>query len=151
MAESKDVCLSVSKFKCCKTKVFTHFICTKCFNIFHKSCLLRDKSGIVFTSENKIICCGKDSDWTDEEQDLSILEKTISELDEDNKIKNLHIQKLKKKYEVMTQEALEMENSLNKIIQDKQDQIDELMQEIKYLNKNLKKKEYRNKNCKHPN
>lgn len=95
--ESESMSSGSSKYNCCKTKIFTNFICTKCFSVFHKSCLLRDKSGISFLIENEIICCKKDSDWTDKDQELSILEKTVSDLFEDNELKNCHIQKQKKR------------------------------------------------------
>lgn len=127
-------CSEVNNFKCCKTKVNTNYVCTKCFSIFHKSCVLRNKDKISFLTHNRIICCKNENDLSvssEFDEEISILEKTVSDLSEENLMQNKHILKLKEKNELLIQEATEMETNLNKHIQDQQKLIIDLENQIR--------------------
>lgn len=120
-------------FKCCKTKVNSNYVCTKCFSLFHKSCVLRNKEKFSFLNDNKIICCKDDSDASDYNDETSFLEKTINDLSDENQMQNNYILKLKKKNELLIQEATEMETDFNNQILKQQKLIDALEGQIKIL------------------
>lgn len=126
-------------FKCCK-KVFTHYTCTICFSVYHKCCLLRNKKNIQFLTNNKIICCTYDENYSTREE-TSLLEKTIHDLEEESDQKNKHIQKLKYEHAIILEEALKNERDLNKLIEEQQAFINEIKQQKHELEKILTEKE----------
>ncbi|KAG5889578.1 hypothetical protein JTB14_007378 [Gonioctena quinquepunctata] len=132
----------MASFECCKSKSFIHFVCIDCSSVFHKCCLPRFKNQIRFVKDNQIICC-KDlinSDCSDEDSDKSILEKTISELVEDSDLKSKYIEKLKLDKNAFMQDAMKTEEELSDLMKKQQKIIDDLEEQIEFLNKNAKVK-----------
>ena len=129
----------VNYFKCCKSKQFIHFVCVKCCSIFHKSCLPRFRSQIKFLNGNKIICCTSETDKTSDE-DISNLEKSISDLMEDSIVKDKYIDKLKHEKDIFMQEVLKTEEDMAEIICKQEKLISELNEQIKNLQKKIELK-----------
>lgn len=73
----------MTTFECCKTKPFpnSYYVCVSCVGVFHRSCVLRDKSKFTLIGGHKIKCCEK-SETEHLLSEKSILEETISELNE---------------------------------------------------------------------
>lgn len=128
---------NTTNFKCCRTKPFIHYVCLHCLNVFHKSCLARYRKEIKFLKGNKIICCEDKqanlSSKTDDE--ISTLEKTVSDLWEDSELKNNYIKKLQTEKDFFIQEALKTEDDLNHLIKQQEKLIQELKENINELNR----------------
>lgn len=56
-------------YKCCKSKQFTHFVCIKCHNIYHKCCLPKFKAKIRLVKDNQLVCCEDDSYASDRDEE----------------------------------------------------------------------------------
>lgn len=125
-------------FKCCVKKFFNYYVCVKCLNLFHRSCVLKNNRGIKFIQGNKINCC--DVGHIDDSVEESVLEKTINELSEKNERKNHHIQKLKMEHEKILEEALQNESELNDLIRKQEQQIGALELQLKQLKNELLEK-----------
>ncbi|CAG9822861.1 unnamed protein product [Phaedon cochleariae] len=86
--------------------------------IIYKACILRNKNGVKFVGDNKIICCM--SSAKDMEQsfmnEISILEKTIEELQEDTEVKDKHMKKLKNDMDKFMEDALKSEEEMCELI-----------------------------------
>lgn len=119
----------MTSYKCCHTK-FVHYVCVKCYGIYHKSCLPKFRNKVQLTEENKLICCEDLNTKNDYDEEKENLEKTVSELVEDGEIKNSYIEKLKTDNNVFLQEALKREDEMNEIIQKQEDTIQELKERI---------------------
>lgn len=128
---------NILSFKCCKTKHFIHYICIKCQSVFHKSCLTRFRSKIRFVKENKIICCEdiNDSHTSDQDDEKSILEDTISELTSDSDLKSAYIKKLQMENKLFVQEATKLEEEMTDLIKSQEKIIEDLNKEISRLQK----------------
>ncbi|CAG9817124.1 unnamed protein product [Phaedon cochleariae] len=120
-------------YKCCKSKPFIHYVCIQCHSIFHKSCLLANKKKITMVEGNQIICCKREPN--DQDEQTSILEKTINDLSEDSEMKNNYIEKLKKEKNIYIQQAIDMELEINTLLADHKKTIEELEDKIKDLEK----------------
>lgn len=128
---------SFNSFKCCKSKPFIHYVCVKCLNIFHKNCIPRFKRDINFIKDNKIICCNDadESNSSDQDDEKSILEKTINELNSDSEQKSKYIQKLKIENQQFIQEAMKAEDEMIEQIKNQESLIRNLQDMIKELKK----------------
>ena len=121
-----------SNFKCCKTKPFVHYVCTKCSEVIHKCCIKKSTLGnIRFLKGNKIICCENAEDSLNktsasDDDKMEIFEKTICELTEETLMKENHIKKLKKDNEIFLREVSTWEEELNELINKKDKTIYEL-------------------------
>ena len=124
-------------FKCCKNKPFIHFVCIKCFSVFHKCCLPKLRNQIRFKKDNQIICCNdkiNDSVCSDEDGEKSVLEKTINELIEESELKNKYIDKLKSDKNLFVQDPMKTEEELPNLIKSQEKIIDQLKEQLKELN-----------------
>lgn len=132
------------QFKCCE-KLFTHYVCTQCSGVIHKTCVSsgKFKSNIRHLGNNKVICC-----HTEEENDNSlilledknsVLEETISELVLETQHKNRHLERLKLDFESLLTEASERESDLNEIIRNNDNIITGLKKQIGELKEELSK------------
>lgn len=127
------------KYKCCKTKSFTHYVCIQCFSIYHKCCIPRFKHAIKIVGGHQIICCKTETDQRSEEQqylnvaDKSILETTIKELTEENELKDNYIRKLKKDKELFVADASLCEEEMYGKIRAYEQQLQELKSNIKQI------------------
>ena len=127
-------CSAFIGYKCCKSKPFIHYVCVKCHNVFHKSCLPKHLSNIRIIKENKIICCKTNEETNfDDDNEKSVLEKTISELAEDSEIKNNYIQKLKNDNRLFVEDAMKSEEEMNEQIRKHEKTILELKEHIHEL------------------
>ena len=106
---------NVINFKCCASKQFVHYICIKCYGIYHKCCLPRFKNRFRFIEANKLVCCEVYASESDDEKDL--LEKTVHELTEDSVIKNNYIEKIKAENKAFLEEAILREEEMSELIQ----------------------------------
>lgn len=125
-----------SIYKCC-LKPLPHFICTNCLNVYHKCCISKtsSKKSYKFLGDNKIICCSVNSNKTLDEvtADITVLEKTISELGEESETKDKYIQKLKHQYSNFMEEAERNETELYAQIDRQKNLIEELRNTINKL------------------
>lgn len=127
------MCLSVkmANFGCCRTRAIpSYFICENCLNVFHKSCVLKQKDQFKFLKGHKILCCEKSIDQVDE---ISILEKTIGELTEEAKAKNKFLEKQSIEKSMLMEEALKAESELNELIDRHEKTIAETKAQIRKL------------------
>lgn len=125
-------------FKCCKTRSLSYYVCKNCFQMFHKSCLLRmSQKKIQHFADNVIICCHKEENGSETNQEKSYLEETIMELEDDNSLKAKHIEMLKKNNSILLQEAMETENDLRNMIANREEKIETLRKEIEETTKKL--------------
>lgn len=135
-------------FKCCKTKIPSYYVCKSCSGIYHKSCLIKKKSKVTFLTGNTVICCKNDTGSNTDLDDISILEKTISELSEDGLSKEKYIQKLKNEHESFLQDAMRSEHETNEMIKQQNILIDELRKRIQDLQEQIDKNlVYTKTNC----
>lgn len=105
----------MAHFACCKTKpIPAYYICENCLNIYHRACALKNKNNLKFVGDHKIQCCDL-SKQTDEE--ISLLEQTIHELNEEIQAKNKNIEKQNKDMKVLLQEAFGQEEETNRLIE----------------------------------
>lgn len=82
-------------YKCCN-RPFMHYVCVKCFSVIHKCCLSKYKNKIKHLRENKIVCCqSTEESFSNDDDEKSILEKTINDLTDDSEMKTKHIKKLR--------------------------------------------------------
>lgn len=125
---------SCVNYKCCKTKQFLHYICIKCYNVYHKSCIPKYRTTIRHLKQNRIICC-QDESLSEYDEERSILEKTINELTEEGGIKNKYIEQLKKENKVFLEEVTQREEECNAIIKKQEEIIKELKDHIRKLEK----------------
>lgn len=127
----------MTNFECCKGKLFpsSYYICTDCFKVYHKSCVLKNKSKYTFSAGFKIKCC--ESAETTSSQSLilekNILEETIQELTESSQAHENYWKKIKTDYDTFLAEATEREQELTDFIQKQSDQIKKYSVEIKKL------------------
>ena len=136
-------CSATISYRCCKSKQFIHFVCVKCSNVFHKSCLSKYRNQITFVKDNKIVCCKTDSDFSissDSDDEKINLEKTINELAEDSDIKNKYILKLKQEREQFVKEALKSEEEMSELINRQDKIIYELKEQLRLLKKERSEK-----------
>lgn len=123
-----------SFYKCCKSKVLTHYVCINCLMVFHKCCIPKVKSQIRFVGQNKIVCC--ETNNPSEKEDITdALEKTICELSTDGEVKDNYIKKLKLENAAFVKEALEREDDMNVLIEKQDKIIRELKERIFELQK----------------
>lgn len=99
---------------------------------------MKNNRGIKFIQGNKVNCCNIDN--LEDNEEISILEKTINELSEKNERKNHHMQKLKREHEKMLEEALQNESELNDLIRGHEEKISELEFQLKQLEDELLEK-----------
>lgn len=128
---------SKTAFKCCKNKQFLHYVCVKCYGIYHKCCLPKHKEKIKFIEENKLLCC-EESNSTSENDEISLLEKTISDLTEDSEQKNKYIQKIRAEHKAFLIEATKREEELLELLQQQEEKISELNVCITELKKSVR-------------
>lgn len=130
--------LATGGFKCCKSKVFNNYVCTKCLNVFHKSCVLRSKSNFKLIEGFKIICCENMSEtYNDIDEEWNTLQESINDLKLDNEVKTKYINKLKIDNEKFIREALTTEEELNELIKKQKVTINEMAQQINDLSKTI--------------
>ncbi|CAH1099747.1 unnamed protein product [Psylliodes chrysocephalus] len=70
-------------FKCCQNKIFVNYICIRCINIFHQSCLERMKNVKILKGYRVICsieCAEKDDSCAGVENDPEELLKELNEL-----------------------------------------------------------------------
>lgn len=107
--------MDLSKFKCCKTKVFNNYICVKCLNVFHNSCFNRMKD--TKKLENHKIYC---STTCEEEYSYTIrLEGEINRLKQSLACKDGIIEKMEAEKTLLTSEAAERLNEMESEIKKK--------------------------------
>lgn len=124
-------------FKCCKNKQFLHYICIKCHGIYHKCCLPKHKSKIKFIEENRLVCCDEIGSFS-ENNERSLLEKTISDLAEDSELKDKYILKIKAEHKEFLEEVTRREEELIEQLQQQEKKISELNIYITELKKSIK-------------
>ena len=120
-------------FKCCKSKQFIHFVCIKCYGIYHKCCIPKFKNKIRFVKDNQLICCEEDSFASDRDNEKDILERTIQDLAEESAMKNTYITKIKADREAFFQEALKREEEMGELLKRQENMIEELNNHIAVL------------------
>ena len=125
-----------SYYKCCKNKEINHFICVKCYGIFHKSCALRSNKNFRFINENHLICCEQVN--SEKSDDTSAYETRIKDLTNENELKENYIKKLKCNNQSFTEEAIKNEEELSEKIKHQQVEISELKKLIVDLRKQIK-------------
>lgn len=148
MASGKDISSQSScsiNYKCCKSKPFLHFVCIKCFNVFHKCCVPKVKRHIRFIKQNKIICCEEENSSDHEEAEKSILEKTIEDLNEDSLLKDRYINKLKAEHKLFLNEAMKREDDMNEVLLKQENTIKELKNIISNIKKTTEAKQLESK------
>ena len=104
--------------------------------MFHKSCLPHIRSQISFVKDNKIICCKDESFASELDKENSLLEQTISELNEGSAVKNRYIEKLKHDNKLFMEEAMKQEDEMCQVILKQETIIKELEGLITELRKN---------------
>lgn len=101
-------------FACCKTRpIPAYYICENCLNIYHRACALKNKNKFKFLTDHKLQCCELTKQTDDE---ISVLEQTIEELNDETQAKNRYIERQNKEMKVMMQEALRQEEETNQLI-----------------------------------
>lgn len=123
---------NINYYKCCKNKPFLHYVCIKYHSIYHKCCVPKVKKEVRFIKQNHIICCEELSD-NKQEEEISILNKTIDELNDDNILKDKFIKKLKDEHKLFVNEAMNREDEMNTFIQRQENMIKELKDLISNL------------------
>lgn len=131
---------NVINFKCCASKQFIHYICVKCYGVYHKCCLPRFKNRLRLIKANKLVCCDDYASESDDEKDL--LEKTVHELTEDSVIKNSYIEKMKAENKAFLEEAILREEEMCELIQKQKQIIQELNDYISCIKKRVDNKEH---------
>lgn len=136
--ECSDINREICGFKCCKNKPLTVFICIKCLGIYHKSCFLR-LSNKKHINDNKILCsdCVNEVTENDEDEEVEILQQSITELKKDNEYINEHFLKFKQNYNQLLSESLEMEHNLMQTIDQYKEQVKNLEEENTSLKKRI--------------
>lgn len=127
----------MTNFECCKGKSFpsSYYICTDCFKIYHKSCVLKNKSKYTFSTGFKIKCCETTETYSSQSLLLekNFLEETIQELTESSQVHENYWRKIKADYDKFLEEATEREQELNDLLRKQSDQIIKYSAEIKKL------------------
>lgn len=129
----------MTTFECCRTKSFpnSYYICISCVRVFHRSCVLRDKSKFTLIGGHKIKCC----DNLETEHLLnekSLLEETISELNENSFLREQHLKRLKEDHRKFIEEVTTRENELNALIKNQEEIIINAQEELAKLKKEIK-------------
>lgn len=131
----------MTNFECCKTKPFpsSYFICISCHKVYHKSCVLREKSKYTFVGGYKIKCCASQaaSGNLENSQDKSILEETLSEMLENSQLKDQHICKLKQDHKKFLDECEQREEELNTLIRNQKTTLQKAKEEIENLKNDI--------------
>lgn len=117
-------------YTCCKSKPFASYVCINCLRMVHKSCFCRARSKYRTIKDHLIECCTT-THVENEDTDKTILETTLRDLCEETQSKTEHIQKLKRDYKTMLEEAVKNETELNEIINNQKEQINYLLSEIR--------------------
>lgn len=130
----------MTTFDCCKTKTFpnSYYICVSCVKVYHRSCVLRNKSKFTLIGGHKIRCC---NDLEKTEQiwnEKSLLEETISELHETSLLREQHLKKLKEDHHKFIEEVTTRENELNALIKNQEEKMRSMQWELKKLRMELK-------------
>lgn len=125
----------MSNFECCKTKSFPncYFICVNCTKVYHRSCILKDKSKYTFVGGYKLKCCGNQQSIELLIQEKSLLEDTISELSENTTLREHHLLKLKEDHKNFIEEVSIREEELNALIKKQENELKTASQEIEKL------------------
>lgn len=134
-------------FRCCKTKIISCYVCKTCFGVYHKSCLTKKKGAIHFISGNIINCCNNDASPDTEQEEISSLEKTINELNDDSINRERYIKKLKDEHESFLKEAVKSELELNSLVQQQEKTIKEMQDKIANMHEEISKYKVLTKNC----
>lgn len=129
----------MSNFECCKTKSFpnSYFICVNCIKIYHRSCVLKDKTKVTFVNGYKIKCCKTLDSAEIIMQQKSILEDTITEMNESTLLREQHINKLKQDHEKFIEEITEREEELNMLIGKQEEYLQKANEEIEKLRRDI--------------
>lgn len=127
----------MTTYECCKGKNFpnSYYICTVCFKVYHKSCVLKNKSKYTFSDGFKIKCC-ENLELNSSQSFLhekTIMEETIQELTENSQVHENYWRKIKADHEKFLVEATEREQELNDFIIIQDEQIKKSAIEIKKL------------------
>lgn len=129
-----------TSFQCCKTHAFLHYVCVKCYNIYHKKCISRLSKEIIHINGHKINCCSEDLSNSDKSYENSILEKTIADLAAENEQKSQYLTKLKNEKDILFQESLDMESTFEQQLENQKKIIDGLECCIRRLKRNQESK-----------
>lgn len=132
---SESACCFKNVYKCCKDKEFKSYVCVKCYNIYHKSCLNRMRNK-KFLGGHKITCCESESETNLLEDEIEILKSELSALNQDNTQKSSFIDRLKLENYNFIQEAVKNEEEMNNLINAQESEIKELKKYIDKMNKN---------------
>lgn len=129
----------MSNFECCKTKSFPncYFICVNCARVYHRSCILKDKSKYTFVGGYKVKCCGNQESIELLIQEKSFLEDTISELNENTTLREHHLKKLKDDHKKFIEEVTIREEELNALIKKQENELKTASQEIEKLRNDI--------------
>lgn len=129
----------MSTFECCRTKTFpsSYYICVNCTRVFHRSCVLRDKLKYNFLGCYKIKCCERMDETEALTSEKSLLEETISELNENSTLREQYLKKLKEDHLRFAEEVSIRENELNTLIKNQEDKIKTAYREIDKLKKDI--------------
>lgn len=104
----------MANFACCKTKpIPAYYICENCLNIYHRACTLKNKNKFKFIKDHKIQCCDLAKQT---EEEISLLEQTIEELNDETLAKDRYMEKQNKDMKEMMQEAIRQEEEMNNLI-----------------------------------
>lgn len=122
----------MANFACCKTKpIPAYYICENCLNIYHRACTLKNRNKFKFIKDHKIQCCDL---TTQTEEEISLLEQTIEELNDETLAKNRYIEKQNKDMKEMMQEAIRQEEEMNQLIATLEKELGEAKVRITELN-----------------
>lgn len=108
-------------YECCKMKQLTSYLCINCFKVFHKSCIHKNKSKYIFVGDHKIKCCKAMNSVEDITHEKSLLEETISEINENSLLQEQYISRLKEEHKKFVEEVSIREEELNLFIKNQED------------------------------
>lgn len=131
----------MSHFECCKTKPFpsSYFICINCCKGFHRSCVMKDNTKFKFIEGHKIECCKKNGPISSLLKEKSVLEDTISELNENSFLQDQHVNRLKSEHKKFIEEVSIREEELNALIRNQEKIIRDANRELQILKDEIRK------------
>lgn len=129
----------MTNFDCCKTKPFpaSYYICVNCFRVFHRSCVLKEKSKYAFLEGYKLKCCEKLNNEDIFSEEKSILEETISELTDNSNLREQYINRMREDHKQFIEEVTLRENELNNFIKKQEETLEKANREIDKLKREI--------------
>lgn len=116
---------TMDTYSCCQTKTSTSgFEYNKCFNSYHKWCLIRN---------HILVCCSEEVSEITQDDENNIVAQIICDVVSESKAKDKYLERLSRDKETNIQEALRLEEELLKQITEQQSIIKLLELELNEL------------------